>query len=85
MIISNESWRSLTFGFYFNILFSFNKICRMFQIKAKLPRDGKLSVKVFDHDLIGANDLIGSTDIDIEDRFLSWRRASCGLSQQYIK
>ena len=54
-------------------------------MKAKLPRDSKLTVKVYDHDLIGANDLIGSTDIDIEDRFLSWRRASCGLSQQYIK
>jgi len=58
---------------------------KMFQMKAKLPRDSKLTVKVYDHDLIGANDLIGSTDIDIEDRFLSWRRASCGLSQQYIK
>ena len=58
---------------------------RMFQIRAKLPRDGKLTVKVYDNDLLGGNDLIGQTTLDIEDRFLSWRRASCGLPQQYIK
>ncbi|XP_063694280.1 myoferlin-like isoform X6 [Bolinopsis microptera] len=58
---------------------------RMFQIRAKLPRDSKLSIKVYDHDLIGANDLIGSTTVDVEDRYMSWRRASCGVSQQYIK
>lgn len=57
----------------------------MFQVRAKLPRDSKISVSVFDHDLIGTNDLIGSTTIDVEDRYLSWRRASCGVAQQYIK
>ena len=56
----------------------------MFEMKASIPRDSKLIVKVYDHDLIGSNELIGGTTIDLEDRFLSWKRASCGLSIQYI-
>ena len=65
--------------------FSNERFCfRMFQLRASLPRDSQLIIKVLDHDLIGADDYIGGTTIDLEDRFLSWKRASCGLSEQYI-
>ncbi|VDP88615.1 unnamed protein product [Echinostoma caproni] len=36
-----------------------------------------------DHDRIGSDDLIGETRIDIENRFHSPYRATCGLMQKY--
>ena len=61
-----------------------NEFVRMFEARCSLPRDSQCVIKVYDHDLIGANDLIGNTTIDLEDRYLSWKRANCGLSKQYI-
>ena len=57
----------------------------MFELKAVLPFDRKLTVTIMDHDLLSADDLIGSTDIDLENRFLSLHRAHIGLPENFHK
>lgn len=42
-----------------------------------------LKVKIKDYDMIGKNELIGETVIDIESRYYSKHRATCGLAKQY--
>lgn len=53
----------------------------VFQLPATLPYDHILSVKVMDWDRITKDDLIGMTNIDIENRFYSKYRATCGLPE----
>jgi len=48
-----------------------------------LPRDADLLIQVFDYDMIGSNELIGETKIDLETRMLTRKRATVGLSQTY--
>ncbi|CAG5125217.1 unnamed protein product [Candidula unifasciata] len=45
--------------------------------------DSLLIVQVFDWDLIGVDDLIGETKIDLENRYYSRHRGTCGLAQKY--
>ena len=42
-----------------------------------------LSVQVYDWDLLGADDLIGETKIDLENRFYSRHKATCGIAAKY--
>uniref|UniRef100_A0A8D0G245 Fer-1 like family member 6 n=1 Tax=Sphenodon punctatus TaxID=8508 RepID=A0A8D0G245_SPHPU len=56
---------------------------RSFEIQASFPKESLLSVVIYDHDLIGSDDLIGETKIDLENRFYSRHRATCGLQSQY--
>jgi len=56
---------------------------RAFELTVTLPRDNTLTISVFDYDLIGGDDLIGETKIDLEDRLMSRYRATCGLPQTY--
>ncbi|XP_025026309.1 fer-1-like protein 6 [Python bivittatus] len=56
---------------------------RSFEIQATFPKESLLSVLIYDHDLIGSDDLIGETKIDLENRFYSRHRATCGLQGQY--
>ncbi|XP_055284520.1 fer-1-like protein 6 [Moschus berezovskii] len=56
---------------------------RSFEIQATFPKESLLSVLIYDHDLIGTDDLIGETRIDLENRFYSKHRAICGLQSQY--
>ncbi|XP_006028532.1 fer-1-like protein 6 [Alligator sinensis] len=56
---------------------------RSFEIQAIFPKDSLLSILIYDHDLIGTDDLIGETKIDLENRFYSRHRATCGLQSQY--
>uniref|UniRef100_A0AC11B0N8 Uncharacterized protein n=1 Tax=Ovis aries TaxID=9940 RepID=A0AC11B0N8_SHEEP len=49
------------------------------ELSISLPAEPELTVAVFDHDLVGSDDLIGETHIDLENRFYSHHRANCGL------
>uniref|UniRef100_A0A673UKP5 Fer-1 like family member 6 n=1 Tax=Suricata suricatta TaxID=37032 RepID=A0A673UKP5_SURSU len=56
---------------------------RSFEIQATFPKESLLSILIYDHDMIGTDDLIGETRIDLENRFYSRHRAICGLQSQY--
>ncbi|KAM4864947.1 fer-1-like protein 6 [Thomomys bottae] len=56
---------------------------RSFEIQATFPKESLLSILIYDHDMIGTDDLIGETKIDLENRFYSKHRATCGLQSQY--
>ncbi|BFZ16669.1 hypothetical protein BsWGS_19709 [Bradybaena similaris] len=58
----------------------FGKCC---EFEATFPMESLLTVQVFDWDLIGVDDLIGETQIDLENRYYSRHRATCGLAQRY--
>lgn len=45
--------------------------------------ESMLTVAVYDWDLVGTDDLIGETKIDLENRFYSKHRATCGITQTY--
>ncbi|KAA0191737.1 Otoferlin [Fasciolopsis buskii] len=56
---------------------------KCYEFNAQLPQDSMLIIQIMDHDRVGSNDLIGETRIDIENRFHSPYRATCGLMQKY--
>ncbi|EFN60493.1 Fer-1-like protein 4 [Camponotus floridanus] len=56
---------------------------RMFEIEATFPQDYMLEIQVWDFDAATADDLIGETRIDIENRFYSRHRAHCGIASIY--
>lgn len=45
--------------------------------------ESMLTVAIYDWDLVGTDDLIGETKIDLENRYYSKHRATCGVSQTY--
>jgi hypothetical protein len=49
---------------------------KMIEFGCELPGISQLTLQVFDHDIIGADDLIGETTIDLEDRWFDqkWQR-----------
>ncbi|KAG8007550.1 Fer-1-like protein 4, partial [Nibea albiflora] len=55
----------------------------VFEFTVSFPLDTELVIKVMDHDLVGADDVIGETRVDLENRFYSRHRASCGLALYY--
>uniref|UniRef100_A0A3Q3G9W9 Fer-1 like family member 6 n=1 Tax=Labrus bergylta TaxID=56723 RepID=A0A3Q3G9W9_9LABR len=56
---------------------------RSFEFHATFPKESLLSVVIYDYDLVGGDDLIGETRIDLENRFYSRHRATCGLPMEY--
>ncbi|XP_036066303.1 otoferlin isoform X4 [Oryzias melastigma] len=56
---------------------------KSFDIEATFPMESMLTVSVYDWDLVGTDDLIGETKIDLENRFYSKFRATCGISSSY--
>lgn len=56
---------------------------RCFEIEATFPQDSMLTVQILDWDLLGSDDLIGETRIDLENRFYSRHRATCGIPKTY--
>ncbi|XP_005400490.1 PREDICTED: otoferlin isoform X5 [Chinchilla lanigera] len=56
---------------------------KSFDIEASFPMESMLTVAVYDWDLVGTDDLIGETRIDLENRFYSKHRATCGIAQTY--
>lgn len=55
----------------------------MFELKCCIPVEKDLQVIVKDYDLIGADDIIGQTYIDLENRLMTKYRATCGIPQTY--
>ncbi|XP_068590271.1 fer-1-like protein 6 [Cebidichthys violaceus] len=56
---------------------------RSFEMQATFPQESLLSVVIYDYDMVGGDDLIGETCIDLENRFYSRHRATCGLPTEY--
>lgn len=56
---------------------------KCFEIECCFPQDSMLTVQIYDWDLVGSDDLIGETRIDLENRFYSKHRALCGLARKY--
>ncbi|KAG1674527.1 Otoferlin [Nymphon striatum] len=56
---------------------------KCFEFEATFPQDSILTIQIFDWDLIGSDDLIGETRIDLENRFYSRHRATCGITSRY--
>uniref|UniRef100_A0A4W3JUH3 Fer-1-like protein 4 n=1 Tax=Callorhinchus milii TaxID=7868 RepID=A0A4W3JUH3_CALMI len=54
-----------------------------FEITVEFPLETELTVSIFDHDMVGKDNLIGETKIDLENRYYSKYRAQCGLPKQY--
>ena len=52
-------------------------------MEASFPQDSVLTVQVIDWDLLGGDDLIGETKIDLENRFYSRHRATCPIATKY--
>nr|KAG5693813.1 hypothetical protein BaRGS_004421 [Batillaria attramentaria] len=56
---------------------------RTFEMTAMLPIDKDLTIRVKDYDLVSSDDTIGETTIDLENRFLTKYRATCGIPATY--
>ncbi|XP_074595836.1 ferlin family C2 domain-containing myoferlin misfire [Brevipalpus obovatus] len=56
---------------------------RMYEFEVTFPRESILYVSLKDHDAFSVDELIGTTRIDLEDRFYSHRRMTCGLPRTY--
>ncbi|XP_035244550.1 fer-1-like protein 4 [Anguilla anguilla] len=57
----------------------------VFELTVSFPLETELTLSVFDHDLVGSDDMIGETRIDLENRFYSRHRAGCGIALHYDK
>ncbi|KAM4622831.1 fer-1-like protein 4 [Discoglossus pictus] len=55
----------------------------VFELTISFPMESEILISVFDHDLVGSDDLIGETKLDLENRFYSNHRANCGIASQY--
>ena len=55
----------------------------MFEVRTIIPVAKDLHVRVMDYDLVSADDMIGETVIDLENRFLTKYRATVGLPRSY--
>ncbi|XP_061094120.1 otoferlin-like [Conger conger] len=56
---------------------------KSFDVEATFPMESLLTVSIYDWDLVGTDDLIGETKIDLENRFYSKHRPTCGISASY--
>lgn len=54
-------------------------------MKGTFPMDNLISVGLWDFDMQTSDDLIGETEIDIENRYYTRHRARCGLARQYYQ
>lgn len=64
--------------------FSSSVLCRCFEMSGNLPHDNLLTISIWDRDYM-KDDLIGTTVIDLENRFYSNHWAHCGLAAEYLK
>ncbi|XP_067648119.1 fer-1-like protein 6 [Eurosta solidaginis] len=57
---------------------------KCFQMEGVLPRDNMLEISISERNIF-ADDYIGSTFVDLEDRWRTRHRAAVGISQEYSK
>ncbi|XP_061731426.1 fer-1-like protein 4 isoform X1 [Nerophis ophidion] len=57
----------------------------VFELTVSFPLETDVLIRVMDHDIVGSDDIIGETRVDLENRFYSRHRASCGLALYYDK
>ncbi|XP_061641783.1 fer-1-like protein 4 isoform X2 [Phyllopteryx taeniolatus] len=55
----------------------------VFEVTVSFPAETEALVRVMDRDVVGADDVIGETRVDLENRFYSRHRATCGLALRY--
>uniref|UniRef100_A0A3B4VIG5 Fer-1-like protein 4 n=1 Tax=Seriola dumerili TaxID=41447 RepID=A0A3B4VIG5_SERDU len=55
----------------------------VFELTVSFPLETDVVIMVLDHDLVGSDDVIGETRVDLENRFYSRHRACCGLALYY--
>ena len=56
---------------------------KVFVFNTFIPQEHEMRVVVMDHDATSADDLIGYTAVDLENRFLSSFQATCGIPKLY--
>ncbi|XP_074642408.1 myoferlin-like [Tubulanus polymorphus] len=56
---------------------------RLFEMKTTLPLHKDLQICIKDYDLLSTDDVIGETVIDLENRYLTKFRATCGIPKTY--
>ncbi|KAI4470846.1 fer-1-like [Holotrichia oblita] len=56
---------------------------KCFEFEATFPQDSLLTIQIYDWDLVGSDDMVGETKIDLENRFYSRHRGTCGFPQKY--
>ncbi|CAF3716683.1 unnamed protein product [Rotaria sordida] len=56
---------------------------KSFEFDVQLPIRSLLGIQIWDWDMTSSNDIIAETKIDIENRWLSCHRATCGLAKRY--
>ncbi|KAJ7998679.1 hypothetical protein DPEC_G00207380 [Dallia pectoralis] len=57
----------------------------VFELTVSFPLETELALMVFDHNILGSDDVIGETRIDLENRFYSHHYARCGIALYYDK
>ncbi|CAF3109617.1 unnamed protein product [Rotaria sp. Silwood2] len=56
---------------------------KSFEFDVHLPFQSLIRIQIWDWDMTSLNDMIGETKIDIENRWFSCHRATCGLPKRY--
>ena len=56
---------------------------RTYEFEVQLPIQSLLRIQLWDWDMASTNDLIAETKIDVENRWFSSHRATCGLPKRY--
>ncbi|KAI6649404.1 Myoferlin [Oopsacas minuta] len=57
---------------------------KIFEFNTFIPQEHEMRVVVMDHDALSADDLIGYTSVDLENRYLSSMQATCGIPKYYF-
>ncbi|CAF5017184.1 unnamed protein product, partial [Rotaria sp. Silwood1] len=56
---------------------------KSYEFDVQLPFQSLIRIQIWDWDMTSSNDMIGETKIDIENRWFSCHRATCGLPKRY--
>ncbi|CAF5216134.1 unnamed protein product, partial [Rotaria magnacalcarata] len=56
---------------------------KSFEFDVQLPIQNLICIQLWDWDMTSSNDLMAETKIDIENRWFSCHRATCGLPKRY--